>query len=115
MVPYDVLDSIELQAGETVITARATGSFGGEAVLVAPATGARVIAMGRNGTALHKLKRMLPMPDRFEVIHTREDVMGDYEALQRYGQVDTSTWGHHRHAPARISYHVIWHSDTAGA
>lgn len=80
---------MELQAGDTGITARATGSFGGAAVLVAPATGARVTTMGRNGTALHKLKRMLPMPDRFEVIPTREDVMADYEALRRYSQIDT--------------------------
>lgn len=46
LVPYGGLRDIDLQAGETVIIAPATGPFGGAAVLVALAMGAKVIAMG---------------------------------------------------------------------
>ena len=45
VVGYGGLRRIELQAGETVIIAPATGGFGGAATMAALAMGARVIAM----------------------------------------------------------------------
>ena len=46
LVPYGGFSDINLRPGETVIIAPATGSFGGAAVSVALAMGAKVIAMG---------------------------------------------------------------------
>jgi alcohol dehydrogenase len=56
LVPYGGLLSIGLAAGETVVVNGATGSFGSTAVAVALAMGAaRVVATGRNATALEAL------------------------------------------------------------
>jgi D-arabinose 1-dehydrogenase-like Zn-dependent alcohol dehydrogenase len=54
-VPYGGLLDINLRAGETVIVAPATRAFGGAAVNVALAMGAKVIAMGRNKEALSRI------------------------------------------------------------
>lgn len=60
-VPYGGLDAVGVKPGETVVVAPATGGFGGAAVHVALAMGARVIAMGRNETVLAELdKSLLP-------------------------------------------------------
>lgn len=59
LVPWGGLVDINLRAGETVIVAPSTGAFGGAAVHVALAIGARVIAMGRNTDALARLKSSL--------------------------------------------------------
>lgn len=76
---------INIQAGETVIIAPATGSFGGAAVLVALAMGARVIAMGRN---LEALKKVAARSDRVEIVPTTGDVQTDAEALRKFGLAD---------------------------
>lgn len=56
LVPYGGLSSVGLAAGETVVINGATGSFGSAAVAVALAMGAaRVVATGRNSTALAAL------------------------------------------------------------
>lgn len=55
-VPWGGLVDINLRAGETVVIAPATGGFGGAAVHVALAMGARVIAMGRNTKTLGSLE-----------------------------------------------------------
>jgi threonine dehydrogenase-like Zn-dependent dehydrogenase len=47
---------INLRAGETLVVAPATGSFGSAAVNLALAMGARVIAMGRNTEILSRMK-----------------------------------------------------------
>ncbi|KAF3767343.1 NAD(P)-binding protein [Cryphonectria parasitica EP155] len=57
-VPYGGLATVKLRPGETVIVAPATGGFGGAAVHVALALGARVIAMGRNEAALAGLEAL---------------------------------------------------------
>ena len=88
LVPYGGLKDIELQPGQTVIVAPATGSFGGAAVLVALAMGARVIAMGRNTTALANLKKKVPMPERLETVQVTGDVSADTEALKKFGDID---------------------------
>lgn len=57
MVPFGGLRDVGLRAGETVLISPATGKYGGAAVQVALALGARVIAMGRNEKSLEKLAR----------------------------------------------------------
>ncbi|KAE8386600.1 hypothetical protein BDV23DRAFT_175298 [Aspergillus alliaceus] len=55
-VPYGGLWDIGLEARETVIVCPATGFYSGIGVQIAAAMGARVIAMGRSGEKLGKLK-----------------------------------------------------------
>jgi NADPH:quinone reductase-like Zn-dependent oxidoreductase len=88
LVPYGGLKDIELQPGQTIIIAPATGSFGGAAVLVALAMGARVIAMGRNSTSLANLKKKVPMPDRLETVQFTGDIAADCEELKKFGEID---------------------------
>jgi len=71
LVPYGGLRDINLLAGETIIIAPATGSFGGAAVHVALAMGARVIAMGRN---VDTLQRINALSERVEVVPITGDV-----------------------------------------
>lgn len=85
LVPYGGLRDIELKAGETVIVSPATGMFGGAAVLVALAMGARVIAMGRN---LEALKAITTSSDRVEAVPITGDVQADAAALQEFGLAD---------------------------
>ncbi|KAK4507770.1 hypothetical protein PRZ48_001505 [Zasmidium cellare] len=88
LVPYGGLKDIELQAGQTVIVAPATGPFGGAAVLVALAMGARVIAMGRNASSLAKLKSTVPTPELVETVQITGDVKTETEALAKFGPAD---------------------------
>ena len=85
LVPYGGLRDIGLKAGETVIVSPATGAFGGAAVLVALAMGARVIAMGRNVEALQRIKKR---SERIETVPITGDVLKDLEALKSFGAVD---------------------------
>ena len=85
MVPYGGLRDVNLQAGETVIIAPATGGFGGAAVLVALAMGARVIAMDRKLESLAKLKKI---SNRVETVQITGNLEGEIAALARYGPVD---------------------------
>ena len=85
MVPYGGLRDIGLEVGETVIVSPATGAFGGAAVLVALAMGARVIAMGRNVAALERIKKR---SERIETVPITGDVLKDTEALKSFGPVD---------------------------
>ena len=85
LVPYGGLRDIDLKAGETVIIAPATGAFGGAAVFVALAMGARVLAMGRNVEALQKVAAR---SERVEAIPITGDVQKDAEALQKFGAAD---------------------------
>jgi D-arabinose 1-dehydrogenase-like Zn-dependent alcohol dehydrogenase len=88
LVPCGGLKDIELQAGQTIIVAPATGSFGGAAVLVALTMGARVIAMGRNTTSLANLKKKVPMPGRLETVQVTGDIAADCEELKKFGEID---------------------------
>lgn len=85
LVPYGGLRDIDLKAGEMVIVSPATGAFGGAAVLVALAMGARVIAMGRNVEALARIKKR---SERIETVPITGDVLKDSEALRSFGAVD---------------------------
>ncbi|MCJ1312015.1 hypothetical protein MMC25_005689 [Agyrium rufum] len=85
LVPFGGLVDIDLRPGETVIVCPATGSFGGAAVQVALAMGARVIATGRNAEKLQKVASTNP---RIEAVAITGDVQQDLFALQRFGPVD---------------------------
>ncbi|RDL39729.1 Uncharacterized protein BP5553_04069 [Venustampulla echinocandica] len=84
-VPYGGLADIDIKAGETVIVAPATGPFGGAAVRVALAMGARVIAMGRNAEVLKRIKEN---NERVEVVPITGDAEGDLKALKQFGPID---------------------------
>jgi threonine dehydrogenase-like Zn-dependent dehydrogenase len=85
MVPYGGLADIGIKPGETVIIAPATGSFGGAAVKVALAMGARVIAIGRNR---EKLDRLAASHERVETVQISGDVKADLKALQAFGSIE---------------------------
>jgi NADPH:quinone reductase-like Zn-dependent oxidoreductase len=93
MVPYGGLRDVNLQAGETVVIAPATGGFGGAVVLVALAMGARVIAMGRKLESLAKLKKI---SDRVETVQITGNLEGETAALARFGR-----WMH------ILTYHLL--------
>lgn len=82
---YDYVRDIDVQAGETVIIAPATGSFGGAAVLVALAMGARVIAMGRN---LEAPRDVAVTSERIEAVPITGVMQIAAEALRRCGPAD---------------------------
>ena len=88
LVPYGGLRDIELEAGYTIIIAPATGQFGGAAVLVALAMGARVIAMGRNTSSLARLKQQVPHPDRVFTVPITDTMQADCAELKKHGQID---------------------------
>jgi threonine dehydrogenase-like Zn-dependent dehydrogenase len=88
LVPYGGLRDIELKAGQTVIVAPATGPFGGAAVIIALAMGARVIAMGRNKDSLANIKKLAPHPDRVETVPITGDMEADCKELKKYGPID---------------------------
>ncbi|KAL9610116.1 MAG: hypothetical protein Q9167_005162 [Letrouitia subvulpina] len=83
---YGGLRDLSVQAGETIIVAPATGSFGGAAVRVALALGARVIAAGRN---LDKLKKIAEIGDMVEIVQLKgDDVQADALKLKKFGVID---------------------------
>ncbi|GAP89528.1 putative alcohol dehydrogenase [Rosellinia necatrix] len=84
-VAYGAISGVDIKAGETVIVGPATGQFGGAAVEVASAIGARVIALGRNREALDTLKSTIP---RVETVVLTGDVEKDAQAIQAFGQAD---------------------------
>ncbi|KAI0543819.1 alcohol dehydrogenase GroES domain-containing protein [Xylaria curta] len=85
-VPYGGLREANLIAGETVLIAPATGNFGGAAVHVALAMGARVIAMGRNEQILSELRDLAP--GRVETVKISGNAETDIAALAKFGKVD---------------------------
>jgi D-arabinose 1-dehydrogenase-like Zn-dependent alcohol dehydrogenase len=85
LVPYGGFRSINLQAGETVIVAPATGQFGRAAVRVALAMGARVIAMGRNTEVLESLKELSNRVSTVRIVGNAELEM---EQLKKFGPID---------------------------
>ncbi|RYP49405.1 hypothetical protein DL769_011075 [Monosporascus sp. CRB-8-3] len=86
VIPYGGLRDVNLSAGETVLISPATGGFGGAAVHVALAMGARVIAMGRNETILAELKALAP--SRIETVTISGSEEADVAALSRLGIID---------------------------
>jgi len=85
MIAYGGLRDVDIRPGETVLVAPATGSFGGAAVHVALALGARVIAMGRNGELLKELGQVAGKAypgSRFASVPMSGTVEGDVEAIR---------------------------------
>ncbi|KAF4542055.1 alcohol dehydrogenase [Lasiodiplodia theobromae] len=87
-VAFGGLDDVGVRPGETVVVAPATGKFGGAAVRVALAMGARVVAMGRNGGLLEELRGLGGPGGRVEVVRISGDVEGETEALKKLGPID---------------------------
>jgi D-arabinose 1-dehydrogenase-like Zn-dependent alcohol dehydrogenase len=84
---YSGLCDIGLKAGETIVILPATGVFGGCAVEVASAMGARVVAGGRNVQALEKLAQTVA---NVKTVQLTGDVEADTAAITKfYGAVDT--------------------------
>ncbi|KAI1395168.1 alcohol dehydrogenase GroES domain-containing protein [Hypoxylon fuscum] len=86
VIPYGGFRDVGLTAGETVLIAPATGNFGGGAVHVALAMGARVIAMGRNEKILAELKGLAP--GKVETVVLSGSVQTDVANIAKYGPVD---------------------------
>ncbi|WPH03094.1 Hypothetical protein R9X50_00596900 [Acrodontium crateriforme] len=84
-VAYGGLDDINLKAGETIIVAPATGAFGGAAVEVAVAMGARVIAMGRN---LDVLKSIAARHERVDIVQMTGNLETELDSLRKFGNID---------------------------
>lgn len=83
LIAYAGLRSVNVQAGETVLVAPATGSYSGAAVQVAVAMGANVVAMGRNVAELKRLQDLFP--GRVSIVQNTGDVEADAAALRRAG------------------------------
>lgn len=81
MVPFGGLSDIGLRPGETIIVAPATGKFGGAAVHVALAMGARVIAAGRNKTVLVAFEKTFGGTGRLQTVILQGDADHDSQAL----------------------------------
>lgn len=87
LVPYGGFRGINLQAGETVIVAPATGGSTYAAVEVAIAMGANVIAVGRNLSKLQKVESLSPS-GRVRIYHLQDDPKIDVPALKAFGVID---------------------------
>jgi D-arabinose 1-dehydrogenase-like Zn-dependent alcohol dehydrogenase len=85
LVPYGGLRGIDVQPGQKIVIAPATGGFSGAAVFAALAMGATVIAMGRSVAALEKLKQRFPS---VHVVPNTGRVQVDASALKALGPID---------------------------
>ncbi|EXJ96411.1 hypothetical protein A1O1_01537 [Capronia coronata CBS 617.96] len=86
-IPFGGLRDVDIKAGEKVIIAPATGTFGSAAVLAALAMGARVIAMGRNVEAMQQF-RPFNSNDRVRIVQNTGDVEADMKELTKDGPAD---------------------------
>ncbi|WDK21243.1 alcohol dehydrogenase GroES domain-containing protein [Colletotrichum graminicola] len=86
VVPYGGLRDINLIAVEAVLISPANGKFGGAAVHVALAMGARVIAMGRNETVLGELRDL--SPGRVETVKLSGSWETGLSEISKHGLVD---------------------------
>ncbi|PTB36140.1 hypothetical protein M441DRAFT_62149 [Trichoderma asperellum CBS 433.97] len=91
LVAFGGLRDIKLEPGETVAICPATGGFGGAGVQVAIAMGARVIAMGRNGQELERLRKHILSGTpgaSIETVTITGDENEDSAALLNFGAID---------------------------
>ncbi|KAL1877466.1 hypothetical protein Daus18300_002453 [Diaporthe australafricana] len=89
MVPYGGLRDVGLRAGETVLVSPATGKYGGAAVHVALAMGARVVALGRNEKSLAKLAAL---GARVSTVRNTGDVDADAAAIKETARGPVDVW-----------------------
>lgn len=86
LVPFGGFRDVSLKVGEKVVIAPATGTFGGSAVAVALAMGAReVVAMGRNQAALAHLRSVSP---RVRTVTIVGDVEAETKELREGGPAE---------------------------
>ena len=85
MVPHGGFVDVGLQAGETVVIAPASGAFGGAAVDVAVAMGARVIVAGRRIEPLKRFEEVYP--GRVYAVQLSGDVTEDTKRLKALGPI----------------------------
>lgn len=91
LVPFGGMRDINVEAGETVVVCPATGGYGGAAVMVAIAMGARVIAMGRDEGKLARLReKVLEGSPRasIETVQITGDEIADAASLAQFGTID---------------------------
>ncbi|UKZ84187.1 uncharacterized protein TrAFT101_000105 [Trichoderma asperellum] len=91
LVAFGGFRDIKLEPGETVAICPATGGFGGAGVQVAIAMGARVIAMGRNGQELERLRKHILSGTpgaSIETVTITGDENEDSAALLNFGAID---------------------------
>ncbi|KAI1324552.1 GroES-like protein [Xylariaceae sp. FL0255] len=91
LVAFGGLRSIDVKPGETVAVCPSTAGFGGAAVHVTAALGARVIAMGRNEEELKRLKNFIDkgMPwAHVETVKITGDQAADTATLKAFGPLD---------------------------
>ncbi|MCJ1440804.1 MAG: hypothetical protein MMC23_001290 [Stictis urceolatum] len=86
LVPFGGLKAVGVKAGETVLISPATGAFGGAAVSVALAMGARVVAWGRNESVLEGIRAR--GKGRVQTLVLTGDLEKDTEAVKGVGKVD---------------------------
>lgn len=79
------LSRVKLQPGETIVIAPSTGGYSSDAVQLASAMGATVIAASRNKAILDKLAEMVP---RVHALELSGDVEADAKAMQQWGTPD---------------------------
>jgi D-arabinose 1-dehydrogenase-like Zn-dependent alcohol dehydrogenase len=85
MVPMGGLVDLGIKPGQSVVVAPATGAFGGAAVTVALAMGARVVAAGRNEAQLKAMESVLGTiyGGRLASVKLTGSVDADAQALQK--------------------------------
>lgn len=85
MVPMGGLVDLNIKPGQSVVVAPATGSFGGAAVHMALALGAKVVAAGRNEDQLKTMAGVLgPLyGDRLTTVKLVGNIDADTEALKK--------------------------------
>jgi threonine dehydrogenase-like Zn-dependent dehydrogenase len=82
LVPFGGLSEVNVKPGEVVIVAPATGRYGGAAVAVALAMGAKVVAAGRNRDALDALETIHASTGRLRIVALTDDVSSNAEAFK---------------------------------
>lgn len=85
MVPMGGLSDLDIKPGQSIVVAPATGTFGGAAVTMALAMGARVVAAGRNEAQLKTMERVLGVTygGRLTSVKLTGSVEADAQALQQ--------------------------------
>ncbi len=92
MVPMGGLSALEVQAGDRVVIAPASGGFGGAAVEVARAMGADVVIVGRKRETLEWIQSVLmeknPHAGKVDVVALSGEMEMDVVALKGCGVID---------------------------
>jgi len=88
LFPYAVaagplLETANLQPGETIIIGPASGTYSGAAVEIALALGANVVALGRSEEKLAKMRAALGHSKRFQTVVMTGETSTDIAALRR--------------------------------